>query len=322
MATLLLRPARLLILFHFLSVAFAAGTTYRCETQGTHRFHQQGAVAANQLVLSLTGDDGLAHVPNDDVSHESGNYRALVKASGTEKSVQGTKLLLHFAQIGARCKDGTFKDSDNSVEGSLKGDASWKRGALRARAAAASKAPFSLISRLKRDMHAASHQQPNKLVKRAEMMSARKGNNGNMYRLMMVSAHGVSELAPTSPKVNSMFYQRSRESMQHHFSKTDDSDMVFGNAYPTADGHVSIITLGVKLRGGQKSWAEFVEGQNDGGKTINGLIADGIEMFTTNQYVAAYFEVLGSSTNNGQAVPVFNFMVFGFNSVDSPLPSS
>ncbi|KAK6349560.1 hypothetical protein TWF696_005844 [Orbilia brochopaga] len=317
MATLLPHPARLLILFHCLFLAFAAGTTYRCESQASHRFHQQGAVAACQLTLSLTGDDGVARVPNDDVSHTNGKYTALVKAIGTGKIIQGTKLLLHFAQIGARCKDGTFSDSENSIEGSLKGEANWKRGSLRARAAAVSKGPLSFISRIKRGMDAPSPQQPSQLVKRMEMMSARKGSNGDMYRLMMVSAHGVPELAPTSPKVHSMFFQRSRESMQHHFSAEDDSDLVFGNAYPTDDGHVSIMTLGVKLRGGQKSWKEFVESQKDGGTTINGLITDGITMFTTNKYVAAYFEVLNSSGG-----VVFNFMLFGFNSVDSSLPSS
>ncbi|KAF3123233.1 hypothetical protein TWF703_000975 [Orbilia oligospora] len=128
-----------------------------------------------------------------------------------------------------------------------------------------------------------------------EMMAARKGNNGEMYRLMMVSAHGVPGLAPSSPQVNSMFYQRSREFFQHHFTREDTSDL---------------------LRGGQKSWKEFVEGQRDNGKVLKQLISDGITMFTANKYVAAYFQVLNASDS-----PVFSFLVYGYDSVDSPLPS-
>ncbi|KAJ6264916.1 hypothetical protein Dda_1069 [Drechslerella dactyloides] len=315
MATLLLRPVHLLVLLHGLSLAFATGTTYSCNSQTAQKFHQDCAVAANQLVLSLTGDDGLAHVPNDDISHTYGKCQARVRASGTEKTAQGTSLLLSFAQIGARCQDGTFANSDASIDGGLKGEANWKRGLSRARAAAVAKAPFSLINRFKRDMHDSSPQKQ-RLAKRGEIMAARKGSNGDMYRLMMVSAHGVPELAATSPKVNSMFFQRSREFMQHHFSTEDNSDLVFGNAYPIANGHVSVITLGVKLRGGQTSWKAFVESQKDNGDTIKALVADGTWMFTMNKYVAAYFEVLNSS---GQVV--FNFMIYGFDSVSSPLPS-
>ncbi|KAK6362189.1 hypothetical protein TWF730_005885 [Orbilia blumenaviensis] len=311
------RPASVLAFLPLLSLALSAGTTFQCNSQTSHMFHQDCAVAANQLILSLTRNDGQTHIPNDDIMHTIGGCQATVQASGGEKSVQGSALLLSFAQVGSRCQDGTFTESGGTISGGIKGSASWKRGnnarSVKERTLKSIKRALSSSSRsFKRDMHRDLQTRGN-----GEMMGARKGNNGEMYRLMMVSAHGVPGLAPSSPQVNSMFFQRSREFFQHHFTREDTSDLVFGNSYPIqGNTHVSVVTLGIKLRGGQTSWKAFVEGQKDGGKVLKQLVTDGITMFTTNKYVAAYFQVI-----NGSNAPVFSFMVYGYDSVDSPLPS-
>ncbi|KAF3193373.1 hypothetical protein TWF225_010131 [Orbilia oligospora] len=313
------RPASLLAFLPFLSLVLSAGTTFQCKSQTSHMFHQDCAVAANQLILSLTRNDGQTHIPNDDIMHTVSRCQAIVRASGGEKSVQGSALLLSFAQVGSRCQDGTFTERGGTVSGGISGSASWKRGnnarSMKDRTMGSIKRALSGSFRnFKREMGGSSNLQRRG---NGEMMAARKGNNGEMYRLMMVSAHGVPGLAPSSPQVNSMFYQRSREFFQHHFTREDTSDLVFGNAYPIqGDTHVSVVTLGIKLRGGQKSWKEFVEGQRDNGKVLKQLISDGITMFTANKYVAAYFQVLNASDS-----PVFSFLVYGYDSVDSPLPS-
>ncbi|KAK6534860.1 hypothetical protein TWF281_006159 [Arthrobotrys megalospora] len=311
------RPASLLAFLPFVSLVLSAGTTFQCNSQKSPMFHQNCAVAANQLILSLTQSDGQTHIPNDDIMHTVSNCQATVRASGGEKAVQGSSLLLSFAQLGSRCQDGTFAERGGAVSGGLNGAAGWKRGnnarSIKERAVGSIKRALSGSFRnFKRDMHQTSQPRGN-----GEMMGARKGNNGEMYRLMMISAHGVPGLAPSSPQVKSMFFQRSREFFQHHFTREDSSDLVFGNSYPIQGStHVSVVTLGIKLRGGQKSWKELVEGQKDGGKVLKQLVSDGIDMFTTNDYVAAYFQVLNSSNS-----PVFSFMVYGYDSVDSPLPS-
>ncbi|KAK6350576.1 hypothetical protein TWF718_003765 [Orbilia javanica] len=314
-----LRPTSLLTFLTLLPLALSAGTTFQCNSQTSHMFHQDCAVAANQLILSLTRDDGQTHIPNDDIMHTVGNCQAIVRASGGEKIVQGSALLLSFAQVGSRCQDGTFTESGGTVSGGIKGSASWKRGngarSIKERAMGPIKRVLSSSFRkTRRDMDVG-----NNLQRRGqgEMMGARKGNNGEMYRLMMISAHGARGLSPSSPQVSSMFFQRSREFFQHHFTREDTSDLVFGNSYPIqGNTHVSVMTLGIKLRGGQSSWRELVEGQKDGGKVLKFLVTDGIEMFTTNEFVAAYFQVLDSKSK-----PVFSFMVYGYDSVDSPLPS-
>ncbi|KAF3925902.1 hypothetical protein ABW20_dc0104974 [Dactylellina cionopaga] len=314
MPTQLFRPARLLALLHLLALTLAAGTTYKCNSETAPMFHQDCAVAANQLVLSLTRDDGQTHLPNDDIMHTVGNCQATLRATGGEQVVQGTSLLLSFAQLGSRCQDGTF--SSGPIQGTLKGAAGWKRSgrSLQERAVAVKRAMSSPLRFFRRNMHGTVTPTP----RRGEMMAARKGKNGDTYRLMMVSAHGVPGLAPSSSQVSSMFFQRSREFLQHHFQREDMSDLVFGNSYPievNGKPHVSVATLGVKLRNGQSNWKSFVDGQSDGGKTVKMLVADGITMFTTNKYVAAYFDVL-----NSNGLKVFSFMVYGYDSVDSPLP--
>ncbi|EWC45645.1 hypothetical protein DRE_05206 [Drechslerella stenobrocha 248] len=269
----------------------------------------------NRLILTLTRPDGLVHVPDDDVSHSSGDCTAAIKAAGSEKTAQGTLLLVSYAQVGARCQDGSFSDSEAGIDGSLRGVANW-RNRMKERAVAAGKAAFTPLRRFRRTSRDASSS-ISQTVKRSDMMAARKGGDGTTYRLMMISAHGNAALAPSSPQMHSMFFQRSREYMQHHFLSNDASDIVFGNSYPI-DGstRVSILTLGVKLRGGQTSWRAFVEEQKDNGKTIKTLVEDGIWMFASNKYIAAYFEVL-----DPRGLPIFDFMIYGFDSVNSPLPS-
>ncbi|KAK6521720.1 hypothetical protein TWF506_001924 [Arthrobotrys conoides] len=312
------RPASFLAFLPFLPLALSAGTTFQCNSQTSHMFHQDCAVAANQLILSLTRNDGQTHIPNDDIMHTVNKCQAIVRASGGEKTVQGSALLLSFAQVGSRCQDGTFTERDGTVSGGISGSASWKRGnnarSIKDRMGSIKRAMSGSFRNFQRDIDLG-----NTLQRRGngEMMAARKGNNGQMYRLMMVSAHGVPGLAPSSPQVSSMFYQRSREFFQHHFTREDTSDLVFGNSYPIqGNTHVSVVTLGIKLRGGQKSWKEFVEGQRDNGKVLKQLISDGIAMFTVNKYVATYFQVLNANDS-----PVFSFLIYGYDSVDSPLPS-
>ncbi|EPS39305.1 hypothetical protein H072_6904 [Dactylellina haptotyla CBS 200.50] len=316
MPTHLLHPAKLLALLPLITTVLSAGVAFQCNGQRDHMFHQDCATAANELVLSLTREDGRVHIPNDDVMHSYMNCEATLEATGGEKIDQGSAILLSFAQIGARCQEGSFTYPSNTIKGNLKGAANWKReGPSIKRVKRALSAPLRFLRREMQDTIAP--QQLGQLQRRSDMMAARKGYNGQTYRLMLDSAHGVPELSPTSPDVSSMFFQRSREQLQHHFTKEDTSDLVFGNAYPIKGGtHVSVITLGVKLRGSQTSWKEFVQSQNDSGKTIKELITDGLSMFTSNQYVAAYFHVLDG--NNRQ---VFSFMIYGYDSVDSPLPA-
>ncbi|KAF3913755.1 hypothetical protein AA313_de0208647 [Arthrobotrys entomopaga] len=318
MSTHILLTVRLLAVLSLATTAFSAGTTFKCNSQTASMFHQDCVVAANQLVLSLTRDDSQTHIPNDDIMHSYMNCQATLQASGGEKTIQGPSLLLSFAQIGARCQDGTFASEGGTIDGTLKGTASWKRESppIKPRSRpdkGAISPPSRLFRRNQPDVMTPSQQ----LGKRADMMSAKKGANGDIYRLMLASSAGLADIAPSSSKVGSTFVQRSREFLQHNFHRTDGSDLVFGNAYPISGSHVSVVSLGVKLRGGQKSWNDFIQSQKDNGETVKSLISDGLTMFATNKYVAAYFIVLN---NSGQQV--FSFMVYGYDSVDTPVPSS
>jgi len=269
-------------------------------------FHQDCAVAANQLVLSLTKHDGQAHVTTSDVVNTFGGCKASVQAMGGTKMVHGSALLLSFAQIGARCQDGYFSYENGAIDGSLKGQAHWKRddGKLPEAASRPKLKP--------RNMHIPPKNQP----QRSYTVSARMGHDGSVYHLLRVSAHGVSELVPTSPKVKGMFIQRAHEFLDHNLQRGDAVDLTFGNAYPIEGAtHVSLVSLGVSLRGGQKSWKEFIDSQNDSGKTFKELITDGIWNFIMNEYIAAYYDVVHA---NGD---VFSFMIYGYNSVDSKVPS-
>ncbi|KAK6541435.1 hypothetical protein TWF694_007246 [Orbilia ellipsospora] len=318
MSTHLLLAVRLLAVLSLATTTLSAGTTYKCNSQTASMFHQDCVTAANQLVLSLTRDDSLTHIPNDDIMHSYMNCQATLQATGGEKTIEGPSLLLSFAQIGARCQDGTFATQGGTIDGTLKGVANWKRESSTIKPRSKPDkgsiwAPSRLFRRNQPDLMTPSQE----LNKRADMMSAKKGANGDIYRLMVGSSAGVADIAPSSSKVSSTFVQRSREFLQHNFKRTDASDLVFGNAYPISGSHVSVISLGVKLRGGQKSWSEFIQGQKDNGETVQSLIADGLTMFATNKYVAAYFIVLN---NSGQQV--FDFLIYGYDSVDTPVPSS
>ncbi|KAF3938702.1 hypothetical protein ABW19_dt0208793 [Dactylella cylindrospora] len=317
MPTHLRLPTTLLtLLLHFTALTFATGATFQCNSETSPKFHQDCIVASNFLVLSINGNDGQAHIPTAPLAHTFGTCQAGIQATGGEKRIQGTNLLLSYAQIGARCQDGYFSYENGAVDGTLKGQAYWKRSSPRdlkplgGISTSPKKIQMEAVER--RDMHNQQHIFEPKGV----IMGARRGGNDKIYELVLLSAHGVTELAPTSEKISGLFIERVREFLQHNLVREDNIDLAFGNAYQIQGAtHVTLMSMGVSLRGGQTTWKAFVEGMADGGAAFKKLVEDAVWNFAVREFVAGYYKVV---TTEGEEV--LAIIIYGYNSVDSAVP--